>query len=166
MTPLDRLLLVSIKFGFFDAYKEALSNIVDEQLERLQTEEYLRIQRDKVVISQKAEDLFAQSSNLIELATKLRTIFPKGKKSGKWYWQGSVPEIKAKLQRFFRKYPHISENEVLDATRNYVNSFSEMERDQNMSLLSFFISKDDRSILLEYCENKEDILKRKNRTLN
>jgi hypothetical protein len=114
----------------------------------------------------KAEDLFIQSSNLIELATKLRTIFPKGKKSGKWYWQGSVPEIKAKLQRFFRKYPHISENEVIEATRNYVNSFSEMERDQNMSLLSFFISKDDRSILLEYCENKEDILKRKNRTLN
>lgn len=86
------------------------------------------------------------------LAVKLQSIYPEGRKGETaYYWRGSVPEITKKLQTFFNKYPKITEEQVIQATTNYVNAFK--ANTTYMQLLKYFIEKDGNSVLGSYVEN-------------
>lgn len=96
---------------------------------------------------------------LEELAKKLKEIYPKGMKDGKWYWSDGVALIKRRLQAFFVKYGRYKAEEIIDATQRYVNE----KRDQDdMRLLKYFIFRDKKvdgevvatSDLLTWIENK------------
>jgi hypothetical protein len=96
---------------------------------------------------------------LEELAKKLKEIYPKGMKDGKWYWSDGVALIKRRLQAFFVKYGRYPAEEIIDATQRYVNE----KRDQDdMRLLKYFIFRDKKvdgevvatSDLLTWIENK------------
>ena len=104
---------------------------------------------------------------LIKLCKAMQELFPTGKKpSGNgmssYYWRGNTMEIVNKLKRYFTKFGDTySDEEILDATRRYVESFHGDYR--FMRLLKYFISKqelnasgelEETSELLTFLENK------------
>ena len=102
---------------------------------------------------------------LTELATKLKTIFPKGKKDGtNYYWSDGVPLIIRRLKLFFKKYGNDFTNEqIIQATEKYVEGFNGSY--QYMRLLKYFIFKEKvgangeiegDSELISYIENADD----------
>ena len=74
------------------------------------------------------------------LADKLREIFPAGKKQGYAYtWRDSTSCIADRLKKFFLKYGEYTDEQVIQATKEYVASFN--GNYQYMQLLKYFIWK-------------------------
>ena len=85
-------------------------------------------------VSNQSEERF------INLANKLRDIFPAGKKPGYAYtWRDSTSCIADRLKKFFLKYGEYSDEAIIDATKRYVDSFN--GNYQYMQLLKYFIWK-------------------------
>lgn len=132
----------------------------------------------KLVISDKVKDLVStisiesdknvidKDSEFIELATELREIYPAGRKDGTTYmWRGTTAEVAKKLKTLVVKYGYtINREDVLKATKEYVNSFNGNYR--YMQLLKYFILKsvkdadgnvDIKSELMSLIENSDQI---------
>ena len=79
---------------------------------------------------------------LIQLATKLKEIFPKGKKDGtNYYWADGVALIVRRLKLFFRKYGDTyTDEQIVQAAEKYVQGFN--GNYQYMRLLKYFIFKE------------------------
>ena len=79
---------------------------------------------------------------LIQLATKLKEIFPKGKKDGtNYYWADGVALIVRRLKLFFRKYGNkFTDEQIIQAAEKYVQGFN--GNYQYMRLLKYFIFKE------------------------
>lgn len=94
----------------------------------------------------------------VKVAKGMRELFPEGKKPGTpYYWRDSVFTIVDRLKNLKKKYKaEFTEQEALDATKNYVESFNEDY--QYMQLLKYFIYKMDgsemRSDFMSYIANK------------
>lgn len=90
---------------------------------------------------------------LIQLATRLREIFPKGKKDGtNHYWADGVTLIVRRLKLFFKKYGNkFTDEQIIQAAEKYVQGFN--GNYQYMRLLKYFIFKEDDSELISYIEN-------------
>lgn len=93
----------------------------------------------------------------------LQNIFPEGKKEGtNIYWRGNSSEVQKKLEVFVTKNPHITKDDILDATKRYVKSFN--GNYSYMRTLKYFISKNENkngeivnsSDLLTFIENKSN----------
>lgn len=88
------------------------------------------------------------------LAIALQAVFPEGRKGDTpYYWKGSTVEIQKKLDSFIKKYPNISNEDILEAATNYVKSFK--GNYMYMQLLKYYIEKDGVSNLLASIENKD-----------
>lgn len=88
------------------------------------------------------EKIKVSKARLENLANKMREIYPSGKKPGTiYYWRASTVDIVKKLDTFFKNYgDKYTDEEILQATTNYVNSF---ENDMKfMMLLQYFIWKE------------------------
>lgn len=119
-------------------------------------------------------------ARLISIATKLKEVFPKGKKDGtNYYWAEGLALIVRRLKLFFKKYgtslkamfpeesnlekdewEYFLENKIVDAAKAYVTSFNGNYR--YMKLLKYFIFKEKtgangevegESELISYIEN-------------
>ena len=79
---------------------------------------------------------------LNSLATKLKEIFPKGKKDGtNYYWAEGVALIVRRLKLFFKKYGNdFTDKQIIQATEKYVQGFN--GNYQYMRLLKYFIFKE------------------------
>lgn len=79
---------------------------------------------------------------LIQLATRLKEIFPKGKKDGtNYYWTEGVALIVRRLKLFFRKYGNkFTDEQIIQAAEKYVQGFNGSYR--YMRLLKYFIFKE------------------------
>lgn len=79
---------------------------------------------------------------LIQLATRLKEIFPKGKKDGtSYYWADGVALIVRRLKLFFKKYGNkFTDEQIIQAAEKYVQGFN--GNYQYMRLLKYFIFKE------------------------
>ena len=79
---------------------------------------------------------------LIQLATKLKEIFPKGKKDGtNYYWADGIALIVRRLKLFFKKYGNkFTDEQIIQAAEKYVQGFN--GNYQYMRLLKYFIFKE------------------------
>lgn len=79
---------------------------------------------------------------LIQLATRLKEIFPKGKKDGtNYYWAEGVALIVRRLKLFFKKYGNTyTDEQIIQATSKYVEGFN--GNYTYMRLLKYFIFKE------------------------
>lgn len=79
---------------------------------------------------------------LIQLAVRLKEIFPKGKKDGtNYYWADGVALIVRRLKLFFKKYGNkFTDEQIIQATEKYVQGFN--GNYQYMRLLKYFIFKE------------------------
>ena len=102
---------------------------------------------------------------LTDLATKLKAIFPKGKKDGtNYYWSDGVPLVIRRLKLFFKKYgSNFTNEQIIQATEKYVEGFN--GNYQYMRLLKYFIFKEKvgangeiegDSELISYIENADE----------
>lgn len=84
---------------------------------------------------------------LTELAKQMQAIYPAGKMLNKfgietpYYYRCNVGEIRKRLKKFFLLSGNYTSEEILDATRRYVESFHGNYR--GMRLIKYFILKDD-----------------------
>lgn len=95
---------------------------------------------DSVIIdSDKQQE---SQDKLTALATKLKEIFPKGKKEGtNYYWAEGVALIIRRLKLFFKKYGNdYTDEQIIQATEKYVQGFN--GNYQYMRLLKYFIFKE------------------------
>ena len=132
----------------------------------------------RIVVSDKVKDLIStisidsdknvidKDSEFTELATELREIYPAGRKDGTTYmWRGTTAEVAKKLKTLVVRYGYtINREDVLKATKEYVNSFNGNYR--YMQLLKYFILKsvrdadgnvDIKSELMSLIENSDQI---------
>lgn len=79
---------------------------------------------------------------LIQLATRLKEVFPKGKKDGtNYYWADGVALIVRRLELFFRKYGDTyTDEQIVKAAEKYVQGFN--GNYTYMRLLKYFIFKE------------------------
>lgn len=133
---------------------------------------------NKLVISNNTKSLISTISidsdnNIIDkdeefnaLAKEMKEIYPKGVKSGTSYlWRGTTAEVAKKLKTLVMKYHFkLNKEEVLNATKEYVNSFNGDYR--YMHLLKYFILKaatdadgnvEIKSELMSLIENKDQV---------
>jgi len=104
-----------------------------------------------------------KEENLIDLATRLKQIFPTGRKEGtNLYWSDGIPLIIKRLRTFFKKYGKYDYDDIVSAAQKYVESFNGDYR--YMKLLKYFIFKDvkgeggsieESSDLINFLENKD-----------
>ena len=107
----------------------------------------------KIVVSDKIKDLLStisidsdknvidKDSEYMELAVKLRELYPAGRKEGTTYmWRGTTAEVAKKLKTLVVKYGYtLNKEEVIKATKEYISSFNGNYR--YMQLLKYFILK-------------------------
>ena len=110
----------------------------------------------------KAED----EGRLLALAKKMREAYPEGKMPGTgYYYRCNNSEIVLKMKRFFLKYGNYTDEEIVDATKRFVEA---NRNNHYLPLLKYFISKqktvrdewgvghnEEVSELASYLENKE-----------
>lgn len=90
--------------------------------------------------------------NVSSLTSDLRSLFPEGRKGETpYYWKGNQPEIEKRLVEFKTKNPTITDDLIIQATKNYVSAFGGNK--MYMQLLKYFIEKGGSSTLLSYIEN-------------
>lgn len=106
----------------------------------------------------------SEEESIDDLVTKLREIYPKGKKEGTVYmWRDSQAVITKRLKSFFLKFGRFSNEDIINATKKYVESFN--GNYTYMHLLKYFIIKkvvvggemEETSQLLSYIENIENV---------
>lgn len=153
-----------IKKGYITANRDDLFQQVGWRLTNKGTEVI-----DSVIVdSDKKQE---PNDRLIQLATRLKEIFPKGKKDGtNYYWADGVALIVRRLKLFFKKYGNTyTDKQIIQATSKYVEGFN--GNYTYMRLLKYFIFKEKvgaagevegDSELISYIENfgQEDTLSR------
>lgn len=108
-----------------------------------------------------SETSLPKADRLDTLVTKLRSIFPAGKKEGttSTYWKGNVRDIKLKLKKFFKLYgDQYTDDQIVQAARDYVASFN--GNYTYMRALQYFIWKDEKKTNSEgirYIEEVSDL---------
>lgn len=80
-----------------------------------------------------------QNDRLENLVTQMRELFPTGMKIGSSAWRGNKRELKLKMQKFFKLYGDYSDEDILSATKKYVDSFN--GNYTYMRILKYFILK-------------------------
>lgn len=95
---------------------------------------------DSVILDSDNEQ--ESQDRLSQLATKLKEIFPKGKKDGtNYYWTEGVALIIRRLKLFFKKYGNkFTDEQIIQAAEKYVQGFN--GNYQYMRLLKYFILKE------------------------
>ena len=89
------------------------------------------------------------------LAKDMSDIYPKGKKPDtSQYWRGNSKIVEKKLTKFIKDNPDYTEDDILSATKRYIDSFDGSNK--LMRVLPYFIEKDGGSDLLSLLENTEE----------
>ena len=96
-----------------------------------------------------------QQDDIVELANKMKELFPTGYKSANTTWRCSTRELVLALKKFFMLYGKYSNDEILDATKRYVDHFK--NDNTYMRTLKYFVIKHERKE--QFDENGEMICK-------
>lgn len=102
-----------------------------------------------------ADKSVPNNERITALATQMREFFPKGFKSGSAAWRGNVRELSLRLKKFFKCYGNYSDEEILDATKRYVESFNGDYT--TMRILKYFIMKSVVNTNEDGCRSVEDV---------
>lgn len=125
---------------------------------------------DNVLADSSVDD----DTKITELATKLKELYPKGKKEGtNQFWADGVSIIVKRLKIFYKKYGFYDNDIIIKATENYIKSFNGDYR--FMKTLKYFLwsekvnkagEVEPTSDLLTYIENADEVDELNNDWLN
>lgn len=101
---------------------------------------------DNILLS--SDSSIPSDSALSPLADKLMALMPQGRKEGTpYYFKGNKREIILKLKKFVKLYGKYKDDEIIQATKKYINSFN--GNYTYMRLLKYFILKEERKVNAE-----------------
>lgn len=140
--------------------------ISDNLIKDLEDKKFVKNQENGIIIRKRGIDLFDNKitkvvSKLDDFIDKYRSIFPAGVKSGGRLIKGDKQGCLSKLKTFKVKYPEYTEEDILEATKAYLDGKKRVNYDRTVCA-DYFISKDGSSMLASYCEN----MKLQPKTLN
>lgn len=113
------------------------------------------------ILAESTDVVAKRTTNIEELADKLRDIYPNGKIfNTNYYYRCNRQDIINKLKTFFKMYgTKYTDEQIINATQKYVNSFN--DNYTYLKLLKYFIWKDERlkgesvqSLLADFIENE------------
>ena len=113
------------------------------------------------ILAESTDVVAKRTTNIEELADKLRNIYPNGKiLNTNYYYRCNRQDIINKLKTFFKMYgTKYTDEQIINATQKYVNSFN--GNYAYLKLLKYFIWKDERlkgesvqSLLADFIENE------------
>ena len=113
------------------------------------------------ILAESIDTVAKRSTNIEELADKLREIYPSGKiPNTNYYYKCNRQDIINKLKTFFKMYgTKYTDEQIINATQKYINSFN--GNYTYLKLLKYFIWKDERlkgesvqSLLADFIENE------------
>ena len=118
------------------------------------------------ILAESTDVVAKRTTNIEELADKLRDVYPSGKiYNTNYYYKCNRQDIINKLKTFFKMYgTKYTDEQIINATRKYIKSFN--GNYTYLKLLKYFIWKDERlkgesvqSLLADFIENEssEDI---------
>ena len=166
LSYLQAFFLLLFDEGYVSHPKEL--NLTDEEIETLIKKEYIWNLSDNIyrptpkiknlslpnLTTQNFRNVF-ETTNLEKFAEDYRNIFPKGVFSGGYMVRGDKHGIRKKLKRFLENYPEYTQEQILEATKRYVNEMR-LKGYAYMRLAHYFIEKDGNSELASYCELVKD----------
>lgn len=176
MTITEVLAVLALKNGFKESTIQNMCDrgifIIDEDVNFYKVSKEWSEEVNKIL---KESGTVKEEDRLIELATKMREVYPKGKMLNKrngqptiYSFRGSTQMIAERMKTFFSRYGNYSDEDIIDATKRYVASFNGNYQDWGFRTLKYFIFKDDSkegpngnyvdsiSPLLDFLENKDD----------
>lgn len=171
LTLQETLIAIAISMG---KYKETATNMLNRGIITLD----LFKQGSPDITSKwknKIDSFLASDEQRLEaLALKVQDCFPKQKlmysngRESPFYFRCNKTEIKNKLKKFLDIYGEVSDDDIIDATKRYVDTYAPKGY-VGMRLAKYFILKDDRRLtaddevhveqlsdLATFLENKSD----------
>lgn len=113
------------------------------------------------ILAESTDIVAKRTTNIEELADKLREIYPNGKIfNTNYYYRCNRQDIINKLKTFFKMYgTKYTDEQIINATQKYIDSFN--GNYTYLKLLKYFIWKDERlkgesvqSLLADFIENE------------
>lgn len=113
------------------------------------------------ILAESTDVVAKRTTNIEELADKLRNIYPSGKiYNTNYYYRCNRQDIINKLKTFFKMYgTKYTDEQIINATQKYIKSFN--GNYAYLKLLKYFIWKDERlkgesvqSLLADFIENE------------
>lgn len=148
LTLQETLIALAISMG---KYKETATNMVNRGILTLD----LFKQGSPDITSKwksKVDSILSSDEQRLEvLALKVQECFPKQKmmyangRESPFYFRCNKAEIKNRLKKFLTVYGDVSDDDIIDATKRYVNTYAPKGY-IGMRLAKYFIIKDDRRL--------------------
>jgi len=137
-------------------HKEKTPTITAEDILNLEKKEFIKDTPDGIILRTKGSNLFKDNTTnkgveMEAFVYKYRELFPIGVKSGGRLVRGDKVGVFEKFKRFFVKYPEYTQEDILEATKVYIDT----KRAVNWSMMvsaDYLIEKDKQSQLASYCE--------------
>ena len=129
------------------------------------------------ILCDSSQECPKSDEELLELAQKMREVYPKGKMRDKfgretpYYYRCNNSEVVKKLKKFFTLFGSYTDDEIVDATKRYVAA-CHGDYNGKLRLIKYFILKDairetedgnhieqvsDLLTFLENCEGEEEV---------
>lgn len=151
LTLQETLIAIAISMG---KYKETVTNMLNRGIITLD----LFKQGSPDITSKwksKVDSFLASDEQRLEaLALKVQDCFPKQKlmyangRESPFYFRCNKTEIKNKLKKFLDIYGEVSDDDIIDATKRYVDTYAPKGY-VGMRLAKYFILKDDKRLTVD-----------------
>lgn len=151
LTLQETLIAIAISMG---KYKETVTNMLNRGIITLD----LFKQGSSDITSKwksKVDSFLASDEQRLEtLALKVQDCFPKQKlmyangRESPFYFRCNKTEIKNKLKKFLDIYGEVSDDDIIDATKRYVDTYAPKGY-VGMRLAKYFILKDDKRLTVD-----------------
>ncbi len=153
LTLQEVLIALAVRVG---TTKQAVNNLLAREVLVERNGEYFITQHwnevvDEILCDSASNGTDLSDERLLALAVKIQECFPKQKMLNNWgqatpfYFRCNKTEIKNKLKKFLTVYGEVSDEDIIDATKRYVESFASKGY-RGMRLAKYFIIKDDRKL--------------------
>lgn len=151
LTLQETLIAIAISMG---KYKETATNMLNRGIITLDL-----FKQDSPDITSKWKSkvgsfLASDEQRLETLALKVQDCFPKQKlmyangRESPFYFRCNKTEIKNKLKKFLDIYGEVSDDDIIDATKRYVDTYAPKGY-VGMRLAKYFILKDDKRLTVD-----------------
>lgn len=153
LTLQETLIALAVRAG---DVKKVVDNLLAREVIVERNGEYLITQHwndvvEVILCDSQNNGLDLSDERLLALAVKIQECFPKQKmryangQESPFYFRCNKAEIKNKLKKFLTIYGEVSDDDIIDATKRYVATYTSKGY-LGMRLAKYFILKDDRKI--------------------
>lgn len=153
LTLQETLIALAMRAG---DVKKTVDNLLAREVIVERNGEYLITQHwndvvEEILCDSQNNGLDLSDERLTALAVKVQECFPKQKmryasgQESPFYFRCNKTEIKNKLKKFLTIYGEVADEDILDATKRYVATYTSKSY-LGMRLAKYFILKDDRKI--------------------